>query len=125
MRQRFLAFLFLIIACLTAPLRSDDSPNYIGKGPGDTLVFTSRNALEDFYRTDSIDPHRYRLGNDIVVFIGGRGLNPKCLYMCPAEEFTKAELKSFLPSTQRKDLPPRNHPMFDRLQVTGRRAGFH
>ena len=118
--------MLLASGCAAAPETAEISRKYIGEGPGDTLVFTGRDALEEDYRLRAIDPHRYRLGNDIVVFIGDRGVDhPNCLYMCPAEEFTKEELKSFPPSTARKDLPPRNHPMFDRLQVTGRRAGFH
>jgi hypothetical protein len=89
-------------------------------------MFTARRVLDDYYRKEAIDPSRYRLGSDIVVFVGDRSAGkPTTLYMCAAEEFSKKELDAMPPSTRRKDLPVRNDPMFDGLQVTGRRAGFH
>jgi hypothetical protein len=120
MNTRFSIFLALLLVLASTCTRAGEAANFT------TLIFTSREALEDYYRKQAIDPHRYRIGSDIVVFIGDRSAGkPTTLYMCAAEEFTKQELKSFLPSTRRKDLPARNDPIFDRLQVTGRRAGFH
>ena len=122
--KRLLLYLIALSALAIAG-HADEPRRYVGEGLGETLIFSSRTALEDDYRTEKIDPHRYRLGTDIVVFVGNRSSgHPVCLYMCAAEEFTAQELKSFRPSTSRKDLPPRHHPMFDRLEVTGRRAGF-
>ena len=120
MKTRLSICLILLLSFIRAYSGSDNSSQFT------TLVFTSRNALEDDYRTEAIDPHRYRLGDDIVVFVGDRSEGKSCtLYMCAADEFTSQELKSFPPSTRRKDLPARNDPMFNRLQVSGRRAGFH
>ena len=117
----------LVFVCLPfLQVRGGEAPQHIGDGVGDQLIFTARRSLKDDYKKQAIDPHRYRLGTDIVVFIGDRSEHrARTLYMCAAEEFSQKELKSFPSSTRRKDLPPRDDPMFANLQVTGRRAGFH
>jgi len=88
------------------------------------LIYTSRAELEAFCRTEAIDPHRYRLGGDIVVFVGVR--EPvTTLYMCPASDYTSRELSSFRPSSCRPGIPDRNDPIIKGLRTTGIAARPH
>lgn len=82
---------------------------------GWSMIYTDRNKWEADFKKDSDDGKKYLLGSDIVLFIGTDGT----LEMTAADQFKKRELKKFLQSNKRKDLPKRNDPMFERL-VAGR-----
>ncbi|MBA4148812.1 MAG: hypothetical protein H0X66_11920 [Verrucomicrobia bacterium] len=123
MQRLFICFLALWVSLLS--IRAEPQAFYIGEALGDSLIFTSRTFLEEQYRQETTDGRPYRLGKDLVVFVNEGVKRPASLYMCPAKDFTEKELQSFQSSMERKDLPPRNHPMFNRLQVTGRKPGFH
>ncbi|HEX4084949.1 MAG TPA: hypothetical protein VHY22_08570 [Chthoniobacteraceae bacterium] len=109
----YLLLLLLIPACA--------SPR---KTPRLILIYTSRRALEDFCHTQAIDPHRYRLGGDIVVFVGDH--EPvTTLYMCPASEYTRQELDSFRPANCRPGMPGRNDPILKNLPASGLNVSTH
>ena len=89
-----------------------------GRPPRIILIYSSRRALEDFCRSEAIDPHRYRLGRDIVVFVGEH--DPvTTLYMCAASEYTPQELSLLRPASCRRGMPDRSDPMFKGLRTTG------
>jgi len=79
------------------------------------MIYTDRDTWQADFQKDSDDEKKYLLGSDIVLFVGRDG----SLEMTAADLFTKRELKKFLQSSKRKDLPKRNDPMFKRL-VPGR-----
>ena len=104
----YLILLLLLIPACAGP----------GKPPQLILIYTSRRELEDYCRTEAIDPHRYRLGRDIVVFVGEHEL-VTTLYMCAASEYTPQELILFRPAYCRRGMPDRSDPIFKGLRTSG------
>jgi len=82
---------------------------------GWSMIYTDRNTWEAHFQKDSDDGKKYLFGSDIVLFVRTDGT----LEMTAADQFKKRELKKFIRSNKRKDLPQRNDPMFEHL-VPGR-----
>jgi hypothetical protein len=91
----------------------------IGARNGDTMVFTSRESWEADLRKESVDGTAYRLGTDIVLFVGSlAGGRPDMLEMTPASGFSQPELQRMRSSTERRDIPTRDDSMLDALDIS-------
>jgi hypothetical protein len=110
-----LAFILLLV---TSP--NSSGTLLIGENLGDQFIYTSRKAWEKDYKKEALDKNIYRLGKDLVVFVGRKSSGkPDLLEMTPAKNFTQKELLRFKSASLRKDIPPRNHDFFKNLNENG------
>lgn len=94
------------------------APRLIGTVEGDSMIFTNRQQWDKDFNKYSIGKKAYRLGDDIAVFVGSKGFGrADTLYMCSVHGFSEDELAQFPSAAVRRDIPPRNHEVFARLDV--------
>jgi len=111
-RLRVSISLFLLLVLMTGCAITGQTPRML-------VIYSTRAALEGFCRGEAITPRRYRLGRDLVVFVGVH--EPvTTLYLCPSSAYTHGELSSFRPANCRPGMPDRSDPMFKGLPVSAR-----
>ena len=99
---------------------SGNGYHLIGENLGDTFIYTNRETWEKDYKDRALDKTIYRLGNDIVLFVGSKSSGkPDLLEMTPSKNFSQEELKRFTPASKRKDIPSRDHDLFDNMDERG------
>ena len=99
---------------------NNSNRRFIGESLGDSFIYTNRTAWEKDYPKRALDNIIYRLGDDIVLFVGSKSSGkPDLLEMTPAKNFSQEELKRFTPASRRKDIPPRDHDLFNTLDERG------